>query len=236
MLGVSAIIFVASISEYDQCLYEDCATNRTVSRPLEMRRRSNLFTVPYRNLSYPTLPYPTLPYPALQPYFALFHLTLCSLNGHNGRSIFIMSCVIFVLHLLLQPLLHQILYLHSFSFPSIPVQVESLDLFESICNNSLFRSSSLILFLNMKDLFEQKIQTKHIRDIQYFRDFKGPDSDFDAGTSSSLPPFLPSYLPFSVLHLEIFLRPLTILSSYPSSFVDTYVCVTYDMTPSSRLQ
>ena len=30
--GVSAIIFVASISEYDQCLYEDCATNRTVSK------------------------------------------------------------------------------------------------------------------------------------------------------------------------------------------------------------
>ena len=29
--GVSAIIFVASISEYDQCLYEDCATNRAVS-------------------------------------------------------------------------------------------------------------------------------------------------------------------------------------------------------------
>jgi hypothetical protein len=38
--GVSAIIFVASISEYDQCLYEDCATNRTVSRAQHMDLQS----------------------------------------------------------------------------------------------------------------------------------------------------------------------------------------------------
>ena len=72
MLGVSAIIFVASISEYDQCLYEDCATNRTVSRLLEMRRGSNFFI-----LSYPTLPYPTLP---------CFAILLRPLSSHLVQS------------------------------------------------------------------------------------------------------------------------------------------------------
>jgi hypothetical protein len=54
-------------------------------------------------------------------------------------------------------------------------------LFESICNNNLFRKSSLILFLNMKDLFEQKIQVKRIRDVSHFQDYKGPDNDYEAG-------------------------------------------------------
>jgi hypothetical protein len=47
--GVSAIIFVASISEYDQCLYEDCATNRTVSALLN-------YTYTRHHLSCPVLP------------------------------------------------------------------------------------------------------------------------------------------------------------------------------------
>ena len=35
---------------------------------------------------------------------------------------------------------------------------ESLKLFDSICNNSWFKNASMILFLNKKDLFEEKIK------------------------------------------------------------------------------
>ncbi|VDM04590.1 unnamed protein product [Schistocephalus solidus] len=35
---------------------------------------------------------------------------------------------------------------------------ESLKLFDSICNNKWFRETSMILFLNKKDLFEEKIK------------------------------------------------------------------------------
>ena len=34
---------------------------------------------------------------------------------------------------------------------------ESLKLFDSICNNTWFGDTSIILFLNKKDLFEEKI-------------------------------------------------------------------------------
>ncbi|VDP50878.1 unnamed protein product [Schistosoma margrebowiei] len=35
--------------------------------------------------------------------------------------------------------------------------VESMNLFDSICNNSWFTETSMLLFLNKRDLFEQKI-------------------------------------------------------------------------------
>lgn len=35
---------------------------------------------------------------------------------------------------------------------------ESLKLFDSICNNKWFTDTSIILFLNKKDLFEEKIR------------------------------------------------------------------------------
>lgn len=35
---------------------------------------------------------------------------------------------------------------------------ESLKLFDSICNNKWFTDTSIILFLNKKDLFEDKIR------------------------------------------------------------------------------
>ena len=41
--------------------------------------------------------------------------------------------------------------------------------------------SSLILFLNMKDLFEQKIKVKNIRDVIHFKDYEGADCDYEAG-------------------------------------------------------
>ena len=33
----------------------------------------------------------------------------------------------------------------------------------------------------MRDLFEQKIKIKNIRDISFFSDFKGPEKDYDSG-------------------------------------------------------
>ena len=42
--------------------------------------------------------------------------------------------------------------------------VESMDLFNEICNNRYFSESSMILFLNKKDLFADKI--KRVRRTQ----------------------------------------------------------------------
>ena len=36
--------------------------------------------------------------------------------------------------------------------------MESMKLFDSICNNRWFESTSIILFLNKKDLFAEKIE------------------------------------------------------------------------------
>lgn len=35
---------------------------------------------------------------------------------------------------------------------------ESIKLFDSICNNSWFVQTSILLFLNKRDLFEQKLK------------------------------------------------------------------------------
>ena len=42
-------------------------------------------------------------------------------------------------------------------------------------------NSSLILFLNKRDLYEQKIKSKNIKDFAAFSDFRGPIKDPDAG-------------------------------------------------------
>lgn len=46
----------------------------------------------------------------------------------------------------------------SFFFPSQNRMHESMKLFDSICNNKWFTDTSIILFLNKKDLFEEKIK------------------------------------------------------------------------------
>lgn len=48
----------------------------------------------------------------------------------------------------------------------------------------------MILFLNKKDLFGEKIKTKNIRDCPVFADFRGPDGDYDAGVQYFLDKFL----------------------------------------------
>jgi hypothetical protein len=68
--------------------------------------------------------------------------------------------------------------------------VEALDLFEDICNNVYFSKSSMILFLNKRDLFEDKIKKKYIRDYPAFSDYSGPDGDYAAGVAYFVDKFL----------------------------------------------
>lgn len=54
--------------------------------------------------------------------------------------------------------LQQLLY-WSFLFPVLQNRMhESMKLFDSICNNKWFEETSIILFLNKKDLFEEKVK------------------------------------------------------------------------------
>uniref|UniRef100_A0A8D0G6C1 G protein subunit alpha transducin 2 n=1 Tax=Sphenodon punctatus TaxID=8508 RepID=A0A8D0G6C1_SPHPU len=56
---------------------------------------------------------------------------------------------------------------------------ESLHLFNSICNHKFFAATSIILFLNKKDLFEEKIKKVHLSIC--FPDYDGPNTYDDAG-------------------------------------------------------
>lgn len=59
--------------------------------------------------------------------------------------------------------------------------VEALELFRSISNNSAFADTSIMLFLNKKDLFAEKLLTSDIVDQKSFSDYFGPKKDFDHG-------------------------------------------------------
>ncbi|KAJ3168798.1 guanine nucleotide-binding protein subunit alpha [Geranomyces variabilis] len=52
--------------------------------------------------------------------------------------------------------------------------LESLNLFDSICNHPLFRKTSIILFLNKVDLFHEKLKTIPIKN--YFPEYGGSNS------------------------------------------------------------
>ncbi|CAN0220587.1 unnamed protein product [Scytosiphon promiscuus] len=95
--NVTAVIFVAALSEYDQCLFEDASTNR---------------------------------------------------------------------------------------------MIEAMDLFNEICNNRFFSESSMILFLNKKDLFAEKIQRVDIKSVEKWADFPGEPLDEEAGKAYFLSLFL----------------------------------------------
>ncbi|GCB61458.1 hypothetical protein scyTo_0012917 [Scyliorhinus torazame] len=64
--------------------------------------------------------------------------------------------------------------------PSVNRLQESLRLFSSICNNIFFRTTSMILFLNKIDLFQEKVlhSGRHLR--LYFAQYRGADSDVDS--------------------------------------------------------
>ncbi|CAH1273768.1 guanine nucleotide-binding protein G(o) subunit alpha-like [Branchiostoma lanceolatum] len=57
---------------------------------------------------------------------------------------------------------------------------ESLRLFSSICNNLFFKDTSMILFMNKVDLFQEKILNsgRHLR--YYFPSYTGADCDVDS--------------------------------------------------------
>lgn len=59
--------------------------------------------------------------------------------------------------------------------------VEALTLFESLVKNAHFTDTSIMLFLNKKDIFGEKIMYSGIADSPYFSDYAGPKRDFDHG-------------------------------------------------------
>lgn len=58
---------------------------------------------------------------------------------------------------------------------------EAIELFRSISNNRAFANTSIMLFLNKKDIFAEKINYSDIASQNAFSDYAGPAHDFDAG-------------------------------------------------------
>jgi len=56
--------------------------------------------------------------------------------------------------------------------------MEALDLFKQICNSRWFKKTVMILFLNKKDLFKEKIKKTPI--TVCFPDYKGPQEEHDS--------------------------------------------------------
>ncbi|XP_028266976.1 guanine nucleotide-binding protein G(o) subunit alpha-like [Parambassis ranga] len=67
---------------------------------------------------------------------------------------------------------------------------ESLELFSSVCSNIIFQRTSLILFMNKTDLFQEKIlqSGRHLR--LSFPGYKGADGDVDAAANHITAMFL----------------------------------------------
>lgn len=59
--------------------------------------------------------------------------------------------------------------------------VEALDLFRSVCNNRAFANTSIMLFLNKKDIFAEKLLYSDIAAQKPFADYPGPPKDFNNG-------------------------------------------------------
>jgi GTPase SAR1 family protein len=58
---------------------------------------------------------------------------------------------------------------------------EALDLFDSIVKNKAFEDKPILLFLNKKDIFADKIMHTYIGDQPLWKDYTGPAQDFDHG-------------------------------------------------------
>ena len=58
-----------------------------------------------------------------------------------------------------------------------------------MCSNPSFDGASLILFLNKRDLFEEKIKKVRIRDQPMFSDYKGEDYSYEDGVQYFLEKF-----------------------------------------------
>lgn len=59
--------------------------------------------------------------------------------------------------------------------------MEALELFESVVKNRAFADTSIMLFLNKKDIFAEKILYSDISAVAHFSDYSGPTRDFDHG-------------------------------------------------------
>ena len=57
---------------------------------------------------------------------------------------------------------------------------ESLNLFQAICVNKFFDSSSIVLFLNKLDLFTEKVNNTNHHLRLFFPQYTGPDHDVSA--------------------------------------------------------
>lgn len=61
--------------------------------------------------------------------------------------------------------------------------VEAIELFRSVCNNRSFTNTPVLLFLNKKDIFAEKLLTSDIAAQRPFSDYRGPPRDFDGGVN-----------------------------------------------------
>jgi len=59
--------------------------------------------------------------------------------------------------------------------------LEALELFRSVCNNRAFEETSIMLFLNKKDIFAEKIKYSDIAAQRPFADYAGPKGNFNEG-------------------------------------------------------
>jgi guanine nucleotide-binding protein G(i) subunit alpha len=59
--------------------------------------------------------------------------------------------------------------------------VDALNLFGWVCQQSAFAKASILLFLNKRDLFEQKVKKVSIASVEPFSDYSGKPNDFEAG-------------------------------------------------------
>lgn len=59
--------------------------------------------------------------------------------------------------------------------------VEAVTLFEEIANSPFFSKTSMILFLNKRDLFAEKIGKSPLSQCELFKDYDGPE-DYDSGS------------------------------------------------------
>lgn len=68
--------------------------------------------------------------------------------------------------------------------------IEAINLFDDIVNNRFFVNSAMILFLNKKDLFADKIKKVDPKTVEVFKDFPGGIGDYDLGVQYFLGKFM----------------------------------------------
>ncbi len=69
-------------------------------------------------------------------------------------------------------------------------EAESLELFKAVCNHRAFQHSTIMLFLNKKDVFAEKIARNPISSQSPFSDYNGTQDDFNEGVQYFIDKFL----------------------------------------------